>query len=296
LLRTGRPGSHASRLAPGAGHGRVLKKKKNDSAETGTGFPLGFVYLHDGSFEGMVTAIAVAFTAPDPPDDILAESAYQGTLFDTPFRVGSDPERARLFLDSLRSDFGTGPFRNVLRAFLYDGIGRDLAVCRYLKAAATHGRRIDSCHHLEEVAELHRIAAKVSAEAHRFKGLLRFRELSDRSLYAPFSPDHRVIHLVANHFRTRLAAEKWLIHDVPHRMIAAWAGTELVEWSPTPESCAILAPDGTILEDRLHPNEMHFQELWRTFFRSIAIDSRKNPRLQRQWMPKRYWSHLTEAP
>jgi probable DNA metabolism protein len=36
------------------------------------------------------------------------------------------------------------------------------------------------------------------------------------------------------------------------------------------------------------------QQLWQTFFRTIAIPERKNPRLQKSNMPAKYWKYLTE--
>ncbi|NTW94650.1 MAG: DUF4130 domain-containing protein, partial [Chlorobiaceae bacterium] len=36
------------------------------------------------------------------------------------------------------------------------------------------------------------------------------------------------------------------------------------------------------------------QALWQTFFRTIAIPDRKNPRLQKSNMPMKYWKYLTE--
>ena len=40
--------------------------------------------------------------------------------------------------------------------------------------------------------------------------------------------------------------------------------------------------------------EKQFQKLWKTFFETIAIDERKNTRLQMQFMPKKYWKDLVE--
>ena len=42
-------------------------------------------------------------------------------------------------------------------------------------------------------------------------------------------------------------------------------------------------------------DEIKFQSLWKTFFKSVAIKERTNPRLQMQFMPKKYWKDLTEV-
>ena len=57
--------------------------------------------------------------------------------------------------------------------------------------------------------------------------------------------------------------------------------------------------DDAALRSRLDPDllaadEQRFQDLWRTYFRSLTIRERLNPRKQRQDMPVRFWPHLTE--
>ena len=41
-------------------------------------------------------------------------------------------------------------------------------------------------------------------------------------------------------------------------------------------------------------DESRSRILWKTFHRTVAIENRRNTRLQRQFMPARYWTHLTE--
>ena len=40
--------------------------------------------------------------------------------------------------------------------------------------------------------------------------------------------------------------------------------------------------------------EEEYQKLWKTFFKRIAITERKNLKLQRQFIPARYWKYLPE--
>ena len=40
--------------------------------------------------------------------------------------------------------------------------------------------------------------------------------------------------------------------------------------------------------------EAHWQQLWKTFFDTIAIDARKNQKLQSQNIPKRFWADTIE--
>ena len=42
--------------------------------------------------------------------------------------------------------------------------------------------------------------------------------------------------------------------------------------------------------------EAVFQQLWRQYHRTVAIEGRINPILQRTMMPRRYWKYLVEQP
>ena len=42
-------------------------------------------------------------------------------------------------------------------------------------------------------------------------------------------------------------------------------------------------------------NEKMYQDLWKMFFKTIAIKERTNPRCQMQYMPKKYWKDLIET-
>ncbi|MBQ2881820.1 MAG: DUF4130 domain-containing protein, partial [Clostridia bacterium] len=41
--------------------------------------------------------------------------------------------------------------------------------------------------------------------------------------------------------------------------------------------------------------DLIFADLWKQYYRTVAISSRKNERLRRQYMPRRYWKYLIET-
>lgn len=52
--------------------------------------------------------------------------------------------------------------------------------------------------------------------------------------------------------------------------------------------------NGKMDADILSDNDQLFQELWRTYFRTICIKERMNPKKQLSDMPRRYWKYMTE--
>ena len=99
--------------------------------------------------------------------------------------------------------------------------------------------------------------------------------------------DH-VLPYVAEHFTDRLPSENFMIYDETHRTVAIHKASKqyaIVD-------AADLDPDKI---KRYSEDETEYRRLWLAFFDHIAIDSRKNPKLQMQLMPKRFWSDMTEV-
>ena len=46
--------------------------------------------------------------------------------------------------------------------------------------------------------------------------------------------------------------------------------------------------------ESLSAEERLMQYAWKTFYDTLSIDSRYNPELRRNFMPKRFWKNLTE--
>ena len=38
-----------------------------------------------------------------------------------------------------------------------------------------------------------------------------------------------------------------------------------------------------------------FESLWTVYYRAMCIEARRNPKLRRQFMPKKYWRDLPEV-
>ena len=104
-------------------------------------------------------------------------------------------------------------------------------------------------------------------------------------MYAPVRPDADVLVSLARHFAHRLKDRSWLIHDVRRDQGALFNGRRWVIGTLTMES-----------EPTLSAEEIQWQELWRTFYDHIAIPERTNPRLQKSFMPMKYWEFLVEKP
>jgi probable DNA metabolism protein len=102
--------------------------------------------------------------------------------------------------------------------------------------------------------------------------------------YAPMETECDVLSLVARHFLGRMSDQDWIIHDLGRARAALCRGGELY----------FVALPG--FDPRLSEREKLCQEMWREYFRTIAVSGRRNPRLQKNFMPMRYWKLLVEEP
>lgn len=244
---------------------------------------------YDGTFEGLLTAMDRLLHAHIPQADIRPPATAAPDLFDSPERVETHPEAAAQ-LSARLEQVAPGSLHQVLYAFLAEDVRLGGALYTYVRTTLQRGECVDGYLTHPDIRRVMMTARRVGGESHRLKGLLRFRELRTGSLWAPVEPDANVILLLALHFRRRLATQEWTIHDLKRHVAVSWDRRDL-EWL---EGDGLRGRLTDLRPDELSASEADYQQLWRQFFRSIAIPERLNPELQRRNMPRRYWKHLIE--
>jgi hypothetical protein len=121
---------------------------------------------------------------------------------------------------------------------------------------------------------------KVAREIDRMRGLLRFAPNAQGVYTARCAPDYGILPGLAGHFTRRFGPDPWAVIDEKRSLcLSGFPGREPLLLSVSAE--AVASPDP-------------WEALWRIYHQSIAIESRANSRLQRQWMPARYWRYLSE--
>jgi hypothetical protein len=124
-------------------------------------------------------------------------------------------------------------------------------------------------------------AYKVWHEIHRLTGLLRFHPDEGGVYTAHCGPDHFILPALGPHFRDRFGETPWAIIDEKRRLCLRCHSGQQLEFYGMPDS-----PES--------PQDGDWGNLWRLYHKTINNESRKNPGLQKQFMPKRYWKYLTE--
>ena len=82
----------------------------------------------------------------------------------------------------------------------------------------------------------------------------------------------------------RLSCEEWAIHDVGRHVAAYYDGKRVT----------IVRVESLKTDIAYSQDEEGFRQLWRDYYRHMAIRERNNPTAQRSFLPKKYWAYLTE--
>lgn len=239
------------------------------------------IFAYDGSFEGFLSAVFDSFSMKTIPADIVVFDDMEPSLLKIHY-VETNVEHAKRVETGIAKKLGGTVLNMAKRAFLFDEKGKENAILLFIHKAFSEGKATGSKIGDETVNRVYKMCVAVNNEAERFRQFTRFSD-SNGALVAVIHPKHFVLPLIKSFFCARIKNEHFMIFDSEH-------GAALIH---TPERTAIIPvenlelPDCT--EDRFYCN------LWKNYYRHIAIASRYNPTCRRNHMPKRFWQYLPEV-
>lgn len=243
------------------------------------------VYTYDGSFEGFLTCIYESYYRKDSPDEIISRFEYEPTLISNQVIIKTDIIKADKVVNAITEKISLDALQNIFYVFLSNVPSSDTILYAYIKLGFKLGGKIDMHLHNDVVLNVHKIKRKVIIETHNMLGFIRFKEVAHNFFYSSIEPDHNILSLISPHFAERLSSERWIIHDLSREIAALYKDDKwiIISFKKDVATALLNNKDG-----------LYYETLWQEFFRTIAIEERKNPRLQARLMPKRYWKHLTE--
>lgn len=268
---------------------------------------------YEATFEGLLTAVAVCLRSGREPAVMLPDLDQQTLL--PCMDVAAEPGIRALFRKHLNQILGTeagaAVFDTAYAAFLSDDEGIGLPVYRYL-AEALRMKRDPSGNLLDrDVARVVSMAQRVRTQAHAYLGLIRFRQIAPTLFLSDFSPDYHILPLILPHFCERLPDQPFVIRDqrrdlaavhVPGKPVRIFVLAPPEEFGDVsdmqgahPQSAAQDCLMKT-MPDSLSAGTDPFELLWRRYLTRLAIPERRNLKLQKANMPKKYWKYLTEQP
>lgn len=237
-------------------------------------------YLYDGTFEGFLTCIHHHYYK-EKAEAISLKKLERTTFLYKKAEVKTDHKLAKVVYQAIKEKISSKALHYCYVTFLSNTPSKEMAILEFLKLGFKKGSDTLLLHGNPTVKLVEKTYKKVYLEMHRFLGLLRFAEVGT-VLYAKFQPDHAILELVAPHFADR-NNDPSIIHDL-NRNTAAFISQG--KWF-----IQDFHLDETV---NYSENEEFFQELWKIYFNDVSIRERINPKLQQNFVPKKYRQHLLE--
>jgi len=248
-------------------------------------------FLYDNTFDGLLTCVFDAFNRKEFPENIIGENK-QLPLFTESFHVIADDAKAERVMKALRKKLSKQALDMLFISYLSESEGIEILIFRYIQKALLAEKSIETNFADPDVLELSKIYKKVGREEERIRQFVRFQKTADGLFFAVMDPAYNVLPLTARFFKTRYADQQWIIYDVrrEYGLYYDLKTVETVHFEQLPVSLG----SGQLPSEKLDEYEIAFQDLWRDYLKAITIRERRNLKLQRQHLPKRFWKYLTE--
>ncbi len=233
--------------------------------------------IYDSTYAGFLNALSKSLE--EGHEEI---SAFESEgLFETNFLISSDLKAAEAFENKIEK-ISPQALKVIRLLWLSESKGFENLALGYIKNLFKYGA--EGLNNIQNiyVAKSDRIAKKVLSEVHRFKGFVRFSQTAGGLMFAEIEPQHNILPLIKGHFRTRFGKMPFLIYDKKRKL-------SLVNIEG---KCEIknIEPDF----EASFENDAEIEKLWLKFFQTIAIESRKNEKLQKSFVPLKYRRNMTE--
>ena len=242
----------------------------------------GRIYLHDGTWEGFLTAVFYAYANKPAPQTVDETGCQQewGAAYE---EIETQNDKAERVIAGMTKRMGELAYEKLWTAFLSDDAEKSRKLYAYIRLGMQVGAGIHTRLYDDRVREVDKLANLVGREAGLLLEFIRFSKLTGGVWYARIDPRYPVLPIVTPHFAERFSVQPFIIHDAAHESAAVF---NTREWR--------IVPARGIALPGLHEDEMQFRRLWRTFYDTVAIKERVNYALRRNHMPKKYWKNIVE--
>ncbi|MEJ2476615.1 MAG: putative DNA modification/repair radical SAM protein [Desulfobacterales bacterium] len=257
------------------------------SLDAGPARETPLVFMTDGTFEGLLTAIFDAYIAERPPEAVESSGSDQWGLFERRVTVSTDPAKSERVWKGFKKHLGINRRRKLFDAYLSGSPGVETMIYRFVRDAipGRNARRSEA--HLASHIQIEKLCMRVRREAHRMKGFVRFRRTGDDRYLALVAPRYDILPLIRRHFESRFADQTWIIYDTSRNYGLCYDRYKTRELRL--DVSELKAPGNDDVGD-----EELCQTLWQRYYAAVNISSRNNRKLHLRQLPRRYWRYLPE--
>ena len=256
-----------------------------------------YIFICKDSLEGILSGVYDACSSGLGHKNITLVSKEPDNfeLFAEYISVEPSIEKTRKVVHILTTRFGQEFYESVYQAAMSreqpgkSGMDKANAIYQVILMALScgNGQKVLLALGEPSVFRIFELCRATNREGHHLLGFLRFSELANGILFATIHPKNNVLPFLADHFSDRFPTENFMIYDETRDTVAIHRS----------HASYFLADAVDLDMERIKKyssKELEYRNLWLTFFNTIGIDARKNPKLQMQMIPKRYWADTPE--
>lgn len=249
--------------------------------------------LYDGSFDGFLTAIFERYERRLSDFVVTTSHRYQPNLGSDYLNIQTDDTKSQRVWNGLKKQLSVAKRNEFYKVFLSELPEMERLLNDFTTYVFSSSCNVEEDLGHPSVINVAKLARQVHREKHRMEAFVRFQRTKDDLYFASISPDFNVLPLIVSHFKDRYADQNWLIYDQRRKYGISHNSPD----GKVAEVQMELIPDASqefLPENLCHEDEMSYQKLWKDYFHSVNIGSRKNTKLHIRHVPSRYWRLLTE--
>lgn len=242
--------------------------------------------LYDGTFEGFLSSVFEIYRQHLDVSGFIPEGreSAEADLFSTPMQIETSAESVARIQRAIENAASRNVLDLLRTAFLSEEPGLEMQVLAYLRKLFSgldphYGKNPASL----EMLPIFKLAQAVRHEQGGLLGLVRFTKVEDDFYVSEIEPKYDVVTLLESHFRQRQPNMRWVIYDSKRKYGIYYdkVRTQIVQVPDTSQFSKYQSQD-------------QFISLWQSYYNTMAIKERLNPKLLKRCLPVRYWSHLPE--
>lgn len=250
------------------------------------------IFSFDSTFEGLLTLVFDCYQRKKFPDAILSGEGSQHFLFTPNITILTDDRKAARVWKGIISHSSEVNAHRIYRVFLAGMPDTPLLLVKFIRLVIDSAKNEETNFSEPVVVEVNKLHQKVCREAQRIQMFTRFQKTVEGSYYASFAPMYDVLPLCIPHFRDRYADQSWMIYDLKRNYGFCYDLKEVTR--VVFDDLKVNTQSGQLHPSLLAEDEKLFQKLWKQYYHSISIRERKNEKVHRQHLPKRFWKYLPE--
>lgn len=249
------------------------------------------VLLCEDDLESMYSAVYDAFVMKADPKKTHIQIDGQDSmeLFTEYIYVDRDEEKADKVAKALVRRFGQNVYEHLNYILCVDSDERIDVFYHVIELGLSLKYPETIFNHLGNawVMKGFEMKRKASREIMHLLGFLRFEELQNGILFARFHPKTDCILFLARHFADRLPSENFIIYDEKRKkcIIHLYRGEWFLRTGVDAETFQGVETSDT---------QQLFANLYKEFCRTIAIQERKNEKLQQNMLPLHFRDCMVE--